>query len=231
MKKYISIFIIISYSLFIFTPNLLFSQSISIKITKILHDKFAINKGSADGIEKGEYYIIIQKGKSIGKAKVVAVRNEVSALQIVSLNKNFNIKIGDTVIPDYTVDNQSEDLLMQVEENSFSKAKLASNTNYYLKGQQTAESEYSGGGAMIGGLISGFLLGLIGWGLGYAIMSGSDIKVPYHHLSNLNSQQTLEFTSGYKDTAKGKRNRNFHAGAAVGTLIIVLIVVNSYQQN
>lgn len=80
---------------------------------------------------------------------------------------------------------------------------------------------------MVGGLVCGTLLGLIGWGLGYAIMSGNDIYVPPHHLINLNGQQQYEFSSGYKTSGKKKRNGNFNAGAAIGTLISIVIIVNA----
>lgn len=231
MKRYISILLIISYSIFILTPAMIYSQVSKIKIIKIIGDKFAINQGTQDGIKENTYYIIIQDGKSIGKAKVIAVREKISALQIINLNRECSLNIGDELIYDSSEESQSEDLLMQIETNSFSKDKLASPTNYYFEGQKSAKNEYGGGGAMVGGLVAGTLLGLIGWGLGYAIMSGSDIDVPSHHLSNLNSQQQFDFSSGYKETAKKKRNRNFHAGAAIGTLIAVVIVLSVTNSN
>jgi len=227
MKRYISILLIITYSLFVFNPSYIFAQQNSMKVVKVRDDKFVANMGSIHGITLNSYYTIIQNNKNIGRAKVIALREKICALIITSLNSGEMVKPGDYLILDSESYFDSDGLLNDLNSKGFSKDQLiSSKKNYFFEGQKAAESEYNGGGAMIGGLVCGTLLGLIGWGLGYAIMSSSDIDVPPRHLSSLNNQQQFEFISGYKQKAKSKRNGNFHAGAAIGTLIAVVIVLS-----
>ncbi|MFZ5953632.1 MAG: hypothetical protein ACOYT8_00865 [Candidatus Dependentiae bacterium] len=228
MKRNISFLLIITYSLVIFNSSYIYGQQNSMKIIKVQDDKFVANMGSIHGITQNSYYTIIQNNKNIGRAKVVAVREKICALKIINLDIGEMVKPGDFLILDTQGYSDSDVLLDELNSREFSKDQLTySPQNYYFEGQKAAESEYGGGGAMVGGLACGTLLGLIGWGLGYAIMSASDINVPSRHLSNLNNQQQFEFISGYKKEAKSKRNGKFHAGAAIGTLIAVVIVVSS----
>lgn len=231
MKRYISIVIIFAYLSCIFTPSYIYSENSDIKIIRIIGDKFAINKGSENGIQMNTYYLIIQDGVAIGKSKVIAVREKMSALQIISLNQNRSLNVGDGLVYDSSSDSESDDLLRSLESDTFTPNKLSSSTNLYYEGQKAAEREYGGGGAMAGGLVAGTLLGLIGWGLGYAIISGSDVEVPNQYLNNLNSQQQYEFSTGYKQAAKKKRNGSFHTGAAIGTLIAVVVVLSVTNSN
>ena len=82
---------------------------------------------------------------------------------------------------------------------------------------------------MVGGLASGTLFGLIGWGVGYLIISGKDAEVPYHYLSNLNATQQMQFKDGYKTYVKKTRKGNFNIGAGIGTLVAVILVANSSE--
>ena len=93
----------------------------------------------------------------------------------------------------------------------------------------TAEKEYSGGGAAGGGLAAGCLLGPIGWGIGYVVVSGMDAEVPYDHIKNLNNSEKIEFINGFKNTVKKKRKTKFTVGAAIGTVAAVLIVMSIQQ--
>lgn len=113
----------------LFSTSLL-SQSNKITIIKIAGDKFAINQGSNQDIQVNTYYFIIHQSKSIGQAKVIKVRENISALQIISLNPKANISIGDEVILDTTLDSEAEDLLRQSEQNLFS-SKLSQDKNPY----------------------------------------------------------------------------------------------------
>ena len=225
MKRCISVFVISSYLFFIFSPSVVAQQS-SMKVLKVKGDKCIANMGAIHNIAKNSYYVIVQNNANIGKAKVIAVREKICALKIISLNFGAMVEQGDLLIPDNESYSESDAFLDELESQEFSKEKLSAPKSYFYEGQKAAESEYNGGGAMIGGLVSGTLLGLIGWGLGYAILSSSDINVPPHHLSKLNSQQQFEFITGYKQKAKRKRNGNFHAGAAIGILIVVGIVIS-----
>lgn len=97
--------------------------------------------------------------------------------------------------------------------------------DYYYEGQAVAELEYTGGGAMVGGLASGTLLGLIGWGIGYLIISSGDVSVPHHHVSGLDATQRMQFQQGYKDYVKKVKKGKFNMGAGIGTVIAVVLVL------
>jgi len=99
--------------------------------------------------------------------------------------------------------------------------------DYYYEGQAAAQRDYTGGGAMVGGLGMGVLLGLIGWGLGYLVVSNQGVDVPHHYTSNLDTTQRIQFEEGYKKAVKKARNGKFNMGAGVGTLIAVLIITSS----
>jgi len=99
--------------------------------------------------------------------------------------------------------------------------------DYYYEGEDAAKRDYSGGGAMVGGVASGFLLGFIGWGLGALIVGGQDVDVPRRHTSDLESNQRRDFEDGYIDYVKKKRKKQFNLGGAVGTLAIVAIYTSA----
>jgi hypothetical protein len=224
MRKPITFLILFTFLFALFNPCYIFAQDDTINVTKIKGNHFAINKGSNDGIAKDDVLLIVRNETTIGKARVVLVRENASALSIISIEEGAALQLGDRVIRTFA---NEKNML----EEALSTANEQSPQDYYYLGQQHADLEYSGTGAIVGGLVSGTLLGLIGWGLGYAIMSSSEPDVPPYHLSPLNSQQQFQFSSGYKDKAKSKRNGKFHAGAAVGTLIAVVIVLNSAEAN
>ncbi|MBD3338591.1 MAG: hypothetical protein GF353_05765 [Candidatus Lokiarchaeota archaeon] len=124
------IFMISLLAIFILLPTSLFSQSNKITIIKIAGDRFAINQGSKQDIKINTYYFIIQKNKSIGRAKVINIHENISALQIISLNPKSKISIGDELILDTTFDSEAEDLLRQHESNLFN-SNLPLNKNPY----------------------------------------------------------------------------------------------------
>ena len=99
--------------------------------------------------------------------------------------------------------------------------------NYFYEGQDRAKRDYSGGGALAGGLVSGFGLGLIGWGLGYLIVSGMSVDVPSKYTADLNTNDRMRFEDGYSEIVKNKRKGKFNMGAGIGTLTIVLILLLS----
>ncbi len=99
--------------------------------------------------------------------------------------------------------------------------------DYYYEGQAAAERDYGGGGAMVGGLASGTLLGLIGWGLGYLIVANQGADVPHHYTSSFDTTQRLQFEQGYKDYVKKTRKGKFNMGAGIGTLVAVVLVLGS----
>jgi len=98
MKKFISLLVIfVCFILFIF-PTTLLSQEQAFKIIMIKGDKFAINKGTQDGVKVNSVYIITRNNKSIGKGKVVTVREKIAALQLIY--SSDQIQIGDYLILD-----------------------------------------------------------------------------------------------------------------------------------
>jgi len=99
--------------------------------------------------------------------------------------------------------------------------------DYYYEGKAAAQNDYTGGGAIAGGFGSGFLLGLIGWGIGYLVISGKDTEVPHHYVTNFDTTQRMQFEKGYKEQVKKTRKGKFNAGAGVGTLLAVVFVLSS----
>ena len=95
--------------------------------------------------------------------------------------------------------------------------------DYYAEGQAAAKGDFKSK-ALAGGLIMGAVGGVIGWGAGYLIISLRQIKVPAHHVADLDPKQKTAFENGYKKTIKKMRNRRFHLGAAVGNYIQFLII-------
>ena len=98
--------------------------------------------------------------------------------------------------------------------------------DYYYEGQDAAQRDYTGGGAMGGGAVAGILLGLIGWGLGYLIIANQSVEVPRRHVTDLNTKQRMQFEDGYKATVKKTRNGKYNTGAGIGTLIAVALAVS-----
>ena len=101
--------------------------------------------------------------------------------------------------------------------------------DYYYEGQAAAQRDYTGGGAGAGGAVAGVLLGFIGWGLGYLIISNQNIEVPHRYVADLSTRQRLEFQDGYKATVKKTRNGKYNMGAGIGTLIAVVLVMSASE--
>ena len=95
--------------------------------------------------------------------------------------------------------------------------------DYYYEGRMQAERDYNGGGAVAGGLASGLLLGFIGWGIGYLIVSNQNTEVPRRYLTELDTKDRLDYEDGYKDAVKKSRNSKFNSGGAIGTLGALVI--------
>ncbi len=110
---------------------------------------------------------------------------------------------------------------------AFAQTAQTAQKDYYYEGQAAAERDYSGGGAAVGGLASGVLLGLIGWGLGYLVVANQGADVPHHYVSNLDTTQRMQFEQGYKDSVKKTRKGKFNMGAGIGTLVAVVVVLGS----
>jgi len=101
--------------------------------------------------------------------------------------------------------------------------------DYYFEGQMAAE-EYTGDNAFMGGFASGLLLGVIGWGIGYAIISGSTVEVPSHYLRGLERVDRRDFQDGYKAVAMKEKKSKFSGGAGMGTLISVILYLFVFSE-
>ena len=99
--------------------------------------------------------------------------------------------------------------------------------DWFLEGQAAADRDYTGGGALVGGLVSGVGLGLIGWGLGYLIVSNMSAEVPHRHLASLSTSEKESFKDGYTQKVKKTRKSSFSIGAGIGTLVAVVLLLSS----
>jgi len=99
--------------------------------------------------------------------------------------------------------------------------------DYYYEGEIEAERDYTGSGAMVGGFVAGTLLGLIGWGLGYLIVSNQSAEVPRRYISELESKDRRNFEDGYINKVKKTRKSKYNVGGGIGTLFAVVLVLGS----
>ena len=93
----------------------------------------------------------------------------------------------------------------------------------YASGQSV-----STGGNMLGGLGSGFILGLIGWGISYVVVSGSNPEPPYREIESFEEECRRDYESGYKDGALKVKKSAVNIGGALGTLLIISLSLDSY---
>ena len=99
--------------------------------------------------------------------------------------------------------------------------------DYYYDGEAAAQIEYQTSAPVVGGVIAGLLLGLIGWGIGYLIISNNDVEVPRHHTTNLDTTQRMQFEKGYKDYIQKSRASKFNMGGGVGVLTFLVLYLSS----
>ncbi|MBD3386423.1 hypothetical protein GF407_16060 [candidate division KSB1 bacterium] len=234
-NKIIVSVVILSY--FFTSSFLLFAGTRSMTIIKVKGPAIIGNKGTEDGVQKGDTFNIyspIDRDKLLGKARVFLVRDSLSGLKIIQ-KSNLPLQEGYLLVNE---DDDAESLLRELE-NTDSYAATPNNLNtqnqedYYYLGMEYALRDYSGGGALIGGCFSGFCFGLIGWGIGYAIAANQSVNVPHRHVSKLTTEQRMQFTEGYSQQINKKRKSKFNTGAAVGmlALVTVLVAVNSSNSN
>ena len=101
--------------------------------------------------------------------------------------------------------------------------------DWYRECMGYAEQEYNSTSAMAGGFASGFLLGLIGTGLGYLIVTNLDPDVPYHITKDLNGEDRMACIRGYKKVIKKKKGNSFLVGGGAGTLLAVIVVTATFS--
>jgi hypothetical protein len=102
--------------------------------------------------------------------------------------------------------------------------------DFYYEGLDKCEEEANKYvGTTVGGAGTGFLFGLIGWGVGYAILASSPIEVPDQYIVNMSSVDRRQFIEGYRKCAKRARNRAWHIGAIPGALVAGIYVASMTQ--
>ena len=93
----------------------------------------------------------------------------------------------------------------------------------YASGQSVSTS-----GNMLGGLGSGFILGFIGWGIAYVVVSGSNPEPPYREIESFEEECRSDYESGYKDGALKVKKSAVNIGGALGALLILSISLDNY---
>ena len=83
------------------------------------------------------------------------------------------------------------------------------------------------GGPMIGGFAGGFFLGLIGWGISYAVVAGGNPKPPHRDIESYETQCKRDYELGYKEGALKVKKSSVNIGGALGTLMIVTIMLDA----
>lgn len=101
--------------------------------------------------------------------------------------------------------------------------------DYYYEGQDEAKRDYSGEGATISGVASGILGGLLGWGIGSLIISGSSVEVPRRHISELDTKDRRDFEDGYQSMVKKTKKSKFNSGVGIGILINLVLILNASE--
>jgi len=93
----------------------------------------------------------------------------------------------------------------------------------YRSGQSIGAS-----GQIISGFLGGFTLGLIGWGISYAIVSNGSPKPPYQETKSLDGNCMLDYEAGYSEGALKVKKSSVNIGGLLGTLTIVNLLVTGY---
>lgn len=231
MRKFVSIIIIVCHLLMMTIPGLSAQSLGEMLVTKVKNTALVGNMGRHQGISRNSIFLIVKKGpggqRVVGKAKVLLVEENVSGLKVIELEPATHVEPGDLLIPAPSSDSQEKKLFSKRQEMDKGALTSAQKTDYHQKGKETAQQEYSGNGATTGGVLAGVSSGLIGWGIGYLIVANKSVEVPSRHIDNLEPQQKMEFTAGYKDYVEKKRKISFTAGAGIGTLLAIMIVVSA----
>ena len=88
----------------------------------------------------------------------------------------------------------------------------------------TAGQAISGSGAMLGGFAGGMALGLIGWGISYAIVASGNPTPTYIDSEQYKADCRDDYIRGYKEGALKTKKSSVHIGGALGTLMIVVLL-------
>lgn len=158
--------------------NVEINSSDAMRILRIKGDYFSANRGRLHGVRENDIYNISRMGIGIiGRARVVIVREEVSALEILDFNNAYSLKVGDLLQKQTS---EAEGILHDIEPsmNNFAHRHENYNTNSfnntffqigfkvgYFKPTEEAINEIYGGGISFGAdlaiLVSSGLGGVI----------------------------------------------------------------------
>jgi hypothetical protein len=218
------------YCFMLFLPCYAIKQESVMIIENILDNVITANRGSNHDIKVGDIFYLqktIQDSTvTCGKAKVIILHEEKCGLKIIEKNENVYVKKGDILTKTDLNNQNNSTLLREANTQKFNKSQLSQEINYYSQGRSAAENDYSGGGAVAGGLLAGFGLGLIGWGIGYLIVSNMDVEVPNQYTDNLEEKDKIKFSDGYTVQVDSKRNSSYNTGAVIGVICAVVVVTS-----
>jgi hypothetical protein len=145
------------------------------------------------------------------------------------INEYIKIELQGGSILTYTYDQIESIEREEVYQTPVQKSliKTTSTGNCYQDGLYSGQN-VSGGGAMIGGMGSGVLLGLIGWGIAWGVVEMNTPEPPQHEIQSLDTECMMAYRNGYRQGAKKVKRTNVNIGGALGTLLAVIIVGSSY---
>ena len=83
------------------------------------------------------------------------------------------------------------------------------------------------GGAFASSFVGGFVLGLIGWGISYVAVAGSNPQPSNYDMSSLDDNCKRDYRQGYKEGALEVKKSSVNIGGALGTLLILSIALNA----
>lgn len=89
------------------------------------------------------------------------------------------------------------------------------------RGREAANNLHSGTGWMVGGIVSGVLLGLIGTGIVTAVASGSATQPSFVP----EGVEAVCYREGYVSRARSRNTTSALAGGLIGTATLLILVV------
>lgn len=230
MKRLVTIIVLTTYLVMIVGQSEVISSTSSMNIISILDGVVVGDQGMHQNIQIGDFYeiykIIDHDKYLVGEARVISLKLDKTVLAIIRSYKEITIKKGDKLIKSKK-ENSEASIHSNMQATQFNRTHLTNKqTNYYLTGREQAKTDYRSGGAVVGGLVAGFGLGIIGWGIGYAIISGKKEQTPALYLTNLNDKQKYDYAKGYRDQIQSTRKSAFNGGAGIGLMMAILVVLS-----
>ena len=185
-----------------------FLLSISFLISSNYIDILELNNGSTIKgkiIENkiNQYVRIELSGGSIFQFKyneIETIKSELIKVEAIEESPSQSFSIKENV----------KSLLVEEKKNS---------TNCYLDGLEQGKNQSSVGN-FAGSLVGGYALGIIGWGISYAIVSGSNPSVPTELMLRYDNCDG-SYIRGYKESVKANKKTSTHIGSVIGWLIFL----------